>query len=84
MKILLLMMISTSLHAMDVTYTYINGERVAEFGDKGKAANQYPTEVGRLNVISPVIVTQHKGKTYVDRSFFRSARSKKDTGQEVK
>jgi len=65
MKALLLLLLALPVSAMDITYTIIDGERVAEFGDLGKAANQYPTKVGDMNVISSVIITQLNGRTYV-------------------
>ena len=44
--------------------TFIDGVKVIEFGDFGKAPNQYPLTVGELNVISSDVVTQRNGKTY--------------------
>jgi len=57
--------------------TIINGKRVIEFGDFGKAPNQYPLTVGDLNVISSTIVTQVKGKTFV----IESSKDKNESNQ---
>jgi hypothetical protein len=44
--------------ATEYITTIVNGEPIVEFGDFGKAPNQYPTTVGELNVISSDVVTQ--------------------------
>jgi len=54
------LLFSSSLVAGDYIVTIIDGVRVTEFGDKGKAPNQYPFFVGDLNVVSSVIVTNSK------------------------
>ena len=57
--------------------SYIDGVKVIEFGDYGKAPNQYPLTVGDLNVISSSIVLQYKGKTHVIPSFKKEDESNK-------
>jgi len=51
----------------------VDGVPIVEFGDFGKAANQYETEVGDLNVISSTIVTRTKDKILINDSFAPSS-----------
>lgn len=51
-------MFASALNASDFIPTHLPDGVVYEFGDVGKAPNQYPTVVGDLNVISSEIVTQ--------------------------
>ena len=60
--------ISLNVNA-DYIPTIINGQKVIEFGDFGKAPNQYPLTVGDLNVISSTVVTQLNGKTFVTNPY---------------
>ena len=53
--------------ASEYITTIIDGVSVVEFGDFGKAPNQYPTSVGELNVISSDVVTQANGITLVEK-----------------
>ena len=50
--------------ADDYIVSIIDGQKVVEFGDFGKAPNQYPLTVGDTNVISSDIVTQLEDRTY--------------------
>lgn len=67
------MMLPMCAFASDYTCTYIEGECVVEFGDYGKAPNQYVTEVGDLNVISPLISTRAKNGILINDSFVSSS-----------
>jgi len=69
--------LSGTLQANELIHIYIDGESVVEFGDVGKAANQYPTAVGNLNVISSTIVTSSPNGTLIDDSF--SSRQEKQS-----
>lgn len=55
---------SYSIQAVEYTYTTVEGEEIVEFGDFGKAANQYPLSVGDLNIVAPVMPFVANGKIY--------------------
>lgn len=63
----MMLVLCTPLFATDYIRTIVDGESIVEFGDFGKAANQYALTVGDLNVISSDIVTQVNGVTYVEK-----------------
>jgi len=51
----------------DFIPSLIDGEVVYEFGDFGKAPNQYPVQVGELNVISSVQVFRVGGVIHITK-----------------
>lgn len=74
-------LIAASSQAHDYIPTVIDGETVYEFGDFGKAPNQFPTEVGELNVISSTIVTRSKDKILINDSFAPSSNESSTNGE---
>jgi len=62
-------LIPISVNAHDFIPSIIGNEVVYEFGDFGKAVNQYPTSVGDLNVISSTIVTTTVDSIIINDSF---------------
>jgi len=60
----LIVLLSLSANAEYIP-TVIDGETVIEFGDYGKAPNQYPTSTGELNVISSTHVFRAGGVVHI-------------------
>lgn len=61
------MMLLSQVTIADPVCTYIDDECVYEYGDFGKAANQYPLSVGELNVISSTIVTDNGKDIFITK-----------------